>query len=364
MADQRREPSLPALEPEAEKPSDVELAHARLQRFLNPNKPLHWSWGEVGYPNPARFPGFQAVIYRPEIYELPSHRYKEERVYGDDGIALVGEGGKARATREGGVWEVGNPEEFAAYEDVLRVAPGRFAQETLGPELVDALRALAATVPEDRIPMARHYATLVVRAILEFGWEPFLTAAAMDEKAFGKILDLFGEATLTILRGWAQIDRVPLVYLHDDIAMTKGLIFRPAWYREYVFPWYRRFVDVCHAAGKKVLFVSDGNYLPVLDDILATGMDGLAIESSSMDPAEVMARAGSNRFYLVGVDNRVMDFGTPDDVYAQVRKLHRLHQQFPAMWMGRGGSVAKDHRNAIAFARYSSMIFGDGPESR
>jgi len=356
-------PSLPVSQPKADRPSDVELAHARMQRYLNPDRPMSWAWGEVGYPNPVRFPGCQLVIYRPEIYELPSHRYKEERVYGDDGVALVGEGGKAKATREGGVWELGHDEKFKTYEDVLAAGPDAFPAETFGPQLIADIQALCDTVPPERIPVARQYATLVVRAIFEFDWEPFLMAAAMAEKAFGKILDRFGEDTLTILRGWAEIERVPLVYLHDDIAMTDGLIFRPAWYREYVFPWYRRFVDVCHAAGKKVLFVSDGNYLSVLDDILEAGMDGLAIEASSMDPAEVMERAGRGRFYMTSVDNRVMDFGTPDDVRAQVEKLHRLHQRFPAMWIGRGGGVGKDHPNALAYARYCKMIFGDGPES-
>lgn len=341
----------------------MELTHARLQQYLNPGKQLEWPWGEVGYPNPARFPGFQALIFRPEVYELPSHRYGQERVYGDDGIALVGEGGKARATREGGVWELGDHEKFRTHEDVLAAGPGAFRPETFGPELVAELQALCETVAPERIPMARQYATLVVRAIFELDWEPFLMAATTDAKAFGRILDRFGEATLAILRGWARVERVPLVYLHDDIAMTNGLIFRPAWYREYVFPWYRRFADVCHAAGKKVMFVSDGNYLPVLDDVLEAGMDGLAIEASSMDPAEVMPLAGRDRFYMVGVDNRIMDFGTPDDVRAQVEKLHRLHQEFPAMWMMRGGGVDGDHPNAVAYARYSKMVFGDGPET-
>jgi len=304
------------------------------------------------------------VIYRPEIYELPSHRYKEERVYGDDGVALVGEGGRARATREGGVWELGNEERFKSYEDVLAAGPEAFVPETFGPELVAEIEALCDTVPPERIPVVRQYATLVVRAIFEFDWEPFLMAAAVDEKAFAKILDRFAEDTLTILRAWAEIERPPLVYLHDDIAMTDGPIFRPAWYREYVFPWYRRFVEVCHAAGKKVIFVSDGNYLPVLDEVLATGMDGLAIEASSMDPAEVMPRAGRDRFYMTSVDNRIMDFGSPEEVRAQVEKLYRLHQEFPAMWVSRGGGVAQDHPNAVAYADHAKLIFGDGEESR
>mgnify|MGYP006419210659 FL=1 len=82
-----------------------------------------------------------------------------------------------------------------------------------------------------------------------------------------------------------------------------------------------------------------------------------------MDPAEVMAQAGPAKFYLTSVDNRVTDFGTPDDVAAQLRKLHALHQHYPAMWVGRGGSVPSDHPNAVAFANLSTEIFGDGPEA-
>ena len=333
-------------------------------RYLNPGRPPGRAGGEVGYPNPVRFPACQLVIYRPEIYELPSHRYTEERLYGDDGVALVGEGGRARATREGGVWELGSDDRYRTPEDVLAERPEAFAAETFGAELIAQVRALCDAVPPERIPVARQYATLVVRAIFEFDWELFLMATAVDEKAFGRILDRFGADTLAILRAWARVDGVPLVYLHDDIAMTDGLIFRPDWYREYVFPWYRRFVDVCHGAGKKVMYVSDGNYLSVLDDVLDTGMDGLAIEASSMAPAEAMRRAGADRFYMVGVDNRVMDFGTPEEVRVQVEELHCLHRDFPSMWMTRGGAVEHDHPNAVAYAEHCKLLFGDGPESR
>jgi hypothetical protein len=363
MASARQEPAPPPSGHHSELPSQMDLHLARLQRFLNPGKAREWPWGTVGYPNPVRFPPLQMAIYRPEIYELPSHRHKGERAYGGDGIALVGENGHGKATREGGVWQLGDRGRFVTGDDVLAAGPDAFPAETFGPELVAELQALCGAVPPVRIPMARQYATLVVRAIFEFDWEPFLMAAATDPKAFGRILDRFGEATLSILRGWAQIERVPVVYLHDDIAMTRGLIFHPDWYREYVFPWYRRFVETAHGAGQKVLFVSDGNYLPALDDLLDVGMDGFMIEPSSVDPAEVMARAGPGKFYRTSVDNRVMDFGTPDDVAAQLNKLHALHQHYPAMWIGRGGSVPSDHPNAVAFSDFSTKVFGDGPEA-
>ena len=106
MASARQEPAPPPSGHHSELPSQMDLHLARLQRFLNPGKAREWPWGTVGYPNPVRFPPLQMAIYRPEIYELPSHRHKGERAYGGDGIALVGENGHGKATREGGVWQL------------------------------------------------------------------------------------------------------------------------------------------------------------------------------------------------------------------------------------------------------------------
>lgn len=338
------------------KPTQTELDHARLMQYLHPGRTLRWPWGTVGYPNPARFPGFQLVIYRPDIYELPSHRNKPNP-------HLLGFDPVPDNEPPGGVWQLGDDARYTTHEEVLAADPASFHAATFGPELVDVLQALCDTIPPGRMPMARQYATLIVRAIFEFDWEPFLMAAALDARAFGKLIDRFGESTLAILKGWARIDRVPAAYLHDDIAATRGLIFSPAWMREYVYPWYRRFVDVFHDAGKKVLYVSDGLYLDALDDLLDTGMDGFAIETAAMDPGDVVKRAGPGKFYRFGVSSRTMDFGKPGDVRAELEYFHRLLQDYPAIWFERGGTVPDGHPNAQALQHYYKKIFGDGPET-
>ena len=95
----------------------------------------------------------------------------------------------------------------------------------------------------------------------------------------------------------------------------------------------------------------DEVFRPVLDDILEAGADGLYIESTSMDPGEFMHRAGRDKLFLLKSDSRNMDFGTPDTIYAEVKKLSELHQEFPGMMMYRGGGNPKPG-NPEAFNRY------------
>ena len=175
-------------------------------------------------------------------------------------------------------------------------------------------------------------------------------ASAVDPQRLGEILDRFGRASLAVAQGWAETAGVELIGIHDDIAGTRGVFLRPDWYREYVFPWYRRIFAAIHDRGRKVLYISDGNYAPVLDDILDTDPDGLYIESSSMEPGAFMRRAGKDKLYMVKSDSRNVDFGTQEDIRAELQKLRDLHAEYPGMMMYRGGGNPKPG-NAEAFER-------------
>ena len=91
--------------------------------------------------------------------------------------------------------------------------------------------------------------------------------------------------------------------------------------------------------------------MSLLDDILETDPDGLYIESTSMDPGEFMRRAGRDRLFLLKSDSRNLDFGSPDDIHAELRMLRALHEDFPGMMMYRGGGNPKPS-NVAAFDRY------------
>ncbi|MDX1359661.1 MAG: uroporphyrinogen decarboxylase family protein, partial [Clostridia bacterium] len=152
---------------------------------------------------------------------------------------------------------------------------------------------------------------------------------------------------------------VELVIIHDDIASTRGLILSPDWLREYAFPWHKRIFDAIHEKGKKVLYISDGNYLDALPDIMANGPDGLYVESSSMDPGVLMNIAGRDKLYLIKTDSRITDYGNPGEIREELLKLRELHDEFPGMMIYRGGgSVNK--ANAREFDRlYAELLIYD-----
>jgi hypothetical protein len=153
------------------------------------------------------------------------------------------------------------------------------------------------------------------------------------------------------VQGWCRTEGTELIVIHDDIAGTRGVLMSPDWYRRFVFPWYARFFSAIHAAGRKALYMSDGNYQPVLEYILTAGADGLYIESSSMPPGPFMAQAGPDRLYLVKTSNQHMDVGTPEQIRAELAELRELHAQYPGiMTYAGGGNPPPENREA--FSRY------------
>jgi len=289
----------------------------------------------LGLERPGRMPlgDWAAIEYRPEVYHLG-----EDEPLPEAGEVGVTRDGRRRVTRDGGVWATDAQEKYRTPEDVLRVDLDRFEVEAINPAMLDRMAELRAQGAARGFPVPLHYGTLVTRATIEFGWGPFLTALALEPARLGRILDRFGEASLSVVRGWAQTEGIALVFVHDDIAGTRGLLLSPACLRRHVFPWYERLFGAAHAAGRKVLYMSDGNYAEALPDLLALGVDGLYVESSAMDPAEFLPRAGQDKLFLIKTDNRTVDFGTPEQLRRELETLRTLHRSFPGMMIYRGGA--------------------------
>ncbi len=115
---------------------------------------------------------------------------------------------------------------------------------------------------------------------------------------------------------------IPIALTYDDIAYKNGLLFSPAWLRRVWVPRLKRLNDAWHARDTLCLFHSDGDLWPVLDDLVAAGIDGL-------NPLEVMAgmtvaavRQRYPRLFLTGgIDvSQLLALGTPEEVRAACRQ--------------------------------------------
>jgi len=160
------------------------------------------------------------------------------------------------------------------------------------------------------------YRTLVSGALATFGWDMLLEACA-DPVKMEPVFNSFFRRTLFLMEAWAQTS-AEVVIQHDDFVWTSGAFMHPDIYRKVIIPRYAELWKPIHAAGKKVLFCSDGNFREFAEDVAAAGADGFIFEPCN-DFSEMADRFGSSHC-LVGscVDCRDMTFGHWDTVKASI----------------------------------------------
>ncbi|MBN2584725.1 MAG: hypothetical protein JXL80_16805 [Planctomycetes bacterium] len=223
-------------------------------------------------------------------------------------------------------------------------------------ELVDFYQRLYRDGQRDRddaVFTGGYYHTLVSGAILAFGWDLLLEAAAYPEQ-FERVLDSFFELSLHHYRAWARTD-IKAFICHDDMVWSSGPFMRPAFYREVIFPRYAKLWAVLKEAGKKVLFCCDGQWTDFLADAAAAGADGFIFEP--MTSFDVAVERFGRTHVLVGskVDCRTLTFGTPEQVRSEVDASVALGRECPGWICAVGNHIAPNVPVDNALAYYDRL---------
>lgn len=173
----------------------------------------------------------------------------------------------------------------------------------------------------DQLITGGYYKTIVSGAIQAFGWEMLLIGAS-DRAKMEKVFDSFFRLTLFHMEAWAKTS-IEVIIQHDDFVWTSGPFMKPDYYKQVIIPRYRELWKPLHAAGKKVLFCSDGNFMEFAEDIVAAGADGLIFEPCN--DFGFMAERFGQTTVLVGsyVDCRDMTFGGWDKVQADMDRTFK-----------------------------------------
>jgi len=167
-----------------------------------------------------------------------------------------------------------------------------------------------------------YYKSVVSGAIQAFGWDMLLMAAA-DPERFAETLRKIGDYTLHYNAAWADTD-IEVFIQHDDMVWSEGPFMHPDFYRQVIFPIYKKLWEPLKKKGKKVLFCSDGTFDMFMKDVAACGADGFIFEpSNNFD--YVVENFGSTHC-IVGskVDCRTMTFGTWEEVKKQMDETAAL----------------------------------------
>lgn len=108
-----------------------------------------------------------------------------------------------------------------------------------------------------------------------------------------------------------------ILWSFDDLAYRSGPFVSPQVFREVFLPEMRRSAE---AITTPWIFHSDGNIMPLLDDIVTLGIDGLhPLEPGPMSLAEVKTLYGEQLCLVGNVSVDTLSSGTQDQVRELVR---------------------------------------------
>jgi Uroporphyrinogen-III decarboxylase len=205
----------------------------------------------------------------------------------------------------------------------------------------------------DAVNMTGIYITLISGLIEIFGWEMLLTAAGIDKDGFGKVANRYAEWVRQYFEALAEAD-VPVVMIHDDIVWTEGPFLPPAWYRQYVFPNYKKMFSPLLESGKKVIFTSDANYTMFINDIAACGVHGFVMEPTT-DMKYVAEKYGKTHVIIGNADTRILLSGDREAIRSEVKRCMDIGKDCPGFFMAVGNHIPPN--TPVESALYYNQVY-------
>ena len=202
----------------------------------------------------------------------------------------------------------------------------------------DDIRLRETALGEAGVYYCQLYTTLFMWGVEYLGWEVFMLAAMEDPAGFKeKFLDPACAASLGLIEQLCSAE-CPFVFLHDDLADARGPIFPPPWYDKYILPRYEGLLEPVRRAGKKAVFVADGNMAHFLRPLRELGFDGVMFENPATDFTLIL-ETFHDRFVIGGADTGLLTFGAPEEIRLQVAEVARLTAGLPGFALSSPGGL-------------------------
>ena len=122
-------------------------------------------------------------------------------------------------------------------------------------------------------------------------------------------------------------DNIDIIKIGDDLGTQHSLMISPKMYREIIKPLHADLIQTIKArTDAKILFHTDGDVFPLMDDLIEIGIDILnPIQTSAgkmANLAELKERYGKQLVLCGAIDtHQVLPMGTPEEVRQEVKRV-------------------------------------------
>jgi len=175
------------------------------------------------------------------------------------------------------------------------------------------------------------------------GYEPLCVMQCMDPDLFRdlfiKIGDLWVELWQWVIKNYSDI--YVFYRMGDDLGHKTSTLLDPEIIRQHIFPQYKRIIDLIHASGKKFLLHSCGNIFPLMDDIIALGIDAKHSNEDQIAPFSEWIEKYSDRIGLFGgFDLNLLILNDPETIRKTVMEQGVIFRnKAKGFGLGSGNSI-------------------------
>ncbi len=185
-----------------------------------------------------------------------------------------------------------------------------------------------------------YYTTLFMWPVVKFGWEAFMMAVTIDPERFDEVLwKPWTEVSRKYTETAATLDS-EVIFMHDDLVSGAGLIFPPDFYEKYIFPRYNYIFEPLVKAGKKIVYVCDGNLDFFLERLLEFPIDGLQYENPATPYQRILDTWGkAGRGFIGGISTELLTTASLKEVRKHTQDVIEKGQEYPGFIISSCGGL-------------------------
>lgn len=164
-----------------------------------------------------------------------------------------------------------------------------------------------------------------------------------DPWLFAELYRKIGDAMVAI---WTRFlacfsDVFAICRMGDDLGFKTSTLVSPNTIRQHILPQYQRIISLIKGAGKPFLWHSCGKIFPVMEDVIALGINAKHSNEDIIAPFdEWISRYGQRIGLLGGIDVDLLCQKSPAEIFDEVvEKTRRYRAAAHGFALGSGNSI-------------------------
>jgi hypothetical protein len=153
------------------------------------------------------------------------------------------------------------------------------------------------------------------------GLENFLVDLVTDPPGLRTLIDTVLDYNMRYIERWLEAGGIDAIWFHGDVGTQNGPLIGPDTFKRHLKTPYAKMFGRCREAGVHVWYSSDGNILPLVDDLIECGVS-IHDPQVRANTVEKIGEVYSGRLCaMVDIDEQMLPSCAPKDIHAQVKRI-------------------------------------------